>query len=340
MADKIKAAILGATGYTALELIQLLLRHPRVEILQLTSRQDDRPHISAIHPRLTGKLDLRISPADPRSLSHECDIVFSCLPHAASAEVLKSILSQGNIKAIDLSADYRLNDVDTYARWYGIDHPDPARVGKVPYGLGEFFADDIASARLVANPGCYPTSAIMALGPLLKLGLISPDDIIIDSKSAVSGSGRTPKLTNLFSECNESFAPYGVGHHRHLPEIELILSRIAGQALSVIFTPHLVPMDRGILTTSYARPNGGQSEKDFFHALREFYAPHPFVRVIEHLPSTKYVAGTNFCDLAVRVVKGRVIVMSAIDNLIKGASGAAVQNMNLMFGLPLTDGLL
>jgi N-acetyl-gamma-glutamyl-phosphate reductase len=338
MLDKIKVAILGATGYTALELIQLLLRHDGVRITHLTSRQDDFPHISAVHPRLTGKLDLHLTATDPERIAAESDMVFSCLPHAASADVLRIIL-RGRVRAIDLSADYRLDDTDTYARWYGVDHPDPERVGKVPYGLPEFFAQEIATADLVANPGCYPTSAILALAPLIRLGLISTDDIIVDSKSGVSGAGRSPKLTSLFSECNESFSAYGVGQHRHMPEIEQVLSRIAGQPVSVIFTPHLVPMDRGILTTAYARPRAEASAHELLAALRKFYRPHPFVRVIDHLPATKYVSGTNYCDITARIVKGRIILISAIDNLIKGASGTAVQNLNLMLGFPPTQAL-
>jgi len=207
------------------------------------------------------------------------------------------------------------------------------------YGLPELFREQIVGAKLIANPGCYPTSAILALAPLLKAGLIEPTEIIIDSKSGVSGAGRTPKLTTLFPECNESLSAYNVGRHRHTPEIEQVLSTASGANIEVIFTPHLVPMDRGILSTSYSRPCGDVTEAQLFAALREFYANEPFVRVVDHLPATKDSSGTNYCDVTVRVVRGRVITISCLDNLIKGASGAAVQNFNLLFGYPETTAL-
>jgi N-acetyl-gamma-glutamyl-phosphate reductase len=248
-------------------------------------------------------------------------------------------LADADTAAVDFSADYRLNALETYAQWYGEGHADPARVGKVVYGLPELHRDQIVGARLVANPGCYPTSAILALAPLLKHQVIAPDDIIVDSKSGVSGAGRTPKLTTHYPECNESISAYNVGRHRHTPEIEQELSRAAGEQVSVIFTPHLVPMDRGILTTAYARPTRPVTEQALLDTLCESYAGHPFVRVVEHLPATKDTLGTNFCDITARLVRGRVLTISCLDNLIKGASGAAVQNFNLMFGLPETTAL-
>jgi N-acetyl-gamma-glutamyl-phosphate reductase len=257
--------------------------------------------------------------------------VFSCLPHAASAIVIKDLLAAGK-RVVDFSADYRLNDVETYAQWYGEEHPDPERVGRTAYGLPELFAELIPDAQLVANPGCYPTSAILALVPLLRDNLIDPRDIIVDSKSGVSGAGRTPKLTTLFSECNESISAYNVGRHRHTPEIDQILGRAIGQQVEVVFTPHLVPMDRGILTTAYARPLREKSENQLLEVFRSFYNSKPFVRVVDHLPGTKDSVGTNFCDVTVRTVRGRILVMSCLDNLIKGAAGVAVQNFNLMYG--------
>ena len=207
------------------------------------------------------------------------------------------------------------------------------------YGLPELFRKRIAAASLVANPGCYATSAILALAPLLKAGVIEPSDIIVDAKSGVSGAGRTPTLTTHYSECNESISAYNVGRHRHTPEIEQILKAGSGRAVEVIFTPHLTPMDRGILATSYSRPAGNVSEERLFQVLREHYANEPFVRVVDHLPGTKDSAGTNFCDITVRLVRGRVVTISCLDNLVKGASGAAVQNFNLMFGYPETAAL-
>jgi N-acetyl-gamma-glutamyl-phosphate reductase len=244
------------------------------------------------------------------------------------------------MKVVDFSADYRLRDVDSYETWYGGTHPDPKRVGDTPYGLPEWFKSDIQTATLVANPGCYPTSAILALAPLLKAGLISPDGIIVDSKSGISGAGRKAKLATHYPECNESITAYGVGKHRHGPEISQILGVIAGQDVNAIFTPHLVPMNRGILTTAYSVPVGTASESDLMDACREAYRDCPFVRVIDSLPHTRDVIHTNFCDVTVRVVQDRVVTISSEDNLIKGASGAAVQNFNLMFGYPETTALL
>jgi N-acetyl-gamma-glutamyl-phosphate reductase len=335
----VRVAILGATGYTALELIKILLRHPGAKIEVLTSRQEGRPPVSSIHPSLTGRLDLCLEDAAPDAIAARCDCAFLCLPHAASAESAKSLLAKG-VRVIDLSADYRLNDAATYRQWYEHDHPDPERLGTTPYGLPELFRSQIPDAKLVANPGCYPTSAILPLAPLLKAGLIEPDDIIVDSKSGVSGAGRTPKLNTLYPECNESISAYSVGKHRHQPEIEQILGRVTGKAVNVIFTPHLTPMDRGILSAIYARPTRPLTESEVLSCLREFYARQPFVRVVNHLPATKDTAHTNFVDITARIVKNRVLLICAEDNLIKGASGAAVQNFNLMFGFAETTALL
>ena len=335
----IRVGIVGATGYTGLELIKLLLRHPEVEITAATSRQTDRPPLADVHPQLTGRTDLILEALEPQELADRCDCVFSCLPHAASAETVAQLLECG-VRVVDFSADYRLNNIEVYERWYDTTHPDPNRVGRVPYGLPEWFASEIADADLVANPGCYPTSAILALAPLVKERVVAPDDLIIDSKSGVSGAGRTPKLTTHFPECNESFCAYGVGTHRHTPEIHQILSQIGGADVSAIFTPHLVPMDRGILTTAYARQLDQRSEADVLELFRSTYKSSPFVRVTQTLPATKHTAHSNYCDVAVRKVADRLIVISSIDNLIKGASGAAVQNLNLMFGVPETTGLL
>jgi N-acetyl-gamma-glutamyl-phosphate reductase len=269
----------------------------------------------------------------PAEVAARAECVFSCLPHGASSAVVPPLLDAG-ARIVDFSADYRLNDAEVYNQWYGHKHTDAARLGKVVYGLPELFRAEIPAARLVANPGCYPTSAILALAPLLKAGLIETDDIIVDSKSGVSGGGRTPKLTFHYPECNESISAYNIGRHRHTPEIDQVLSTAAGKPVQVIFTPQLVPMDRGILTTAYARPAGAVSEEKVLQTLSDFYEDEPFVRVVEHLPGTKDCAFTNFCDITARVVRGRVMTISCIDNLIKGASGAAVQNFNLMFGYP------
>lgn len=333
-----RVAIIGGAGYTALELIRLLLRHPAAEIVAISDIQENRPHIASIHPSLTGRVDLCLEKLTPAEVAARAECVFCCLPHGVSASITPQFLDAG-ARVIDFSADYRLDSSEVFATWYNQKHPDPDRLGKVPYGLPELFRETIRSAPLVANPGCYPTSAILPLVPLLKAGLIEPTDIIVDSKSGVTGAGRTPTLISHYPECNESLCAYNLGRHRHTPEIAQYLGWGAGAKVDVIFTPHLVPMDRGILSTTYSRPRSGVTEQQLLETLSSFYANEPFVRVVERLPATKDSVMTNFCDLTARMVGGKVITVSCIDNLIKGASGAAVQNFNLMFGHPETAGL-
>jgi N-acetyl-gamma-glutamyl-phosphate reductase len=335
----IRVAILGASGYSAVELIRLLLRHPHVEITALTTRQSEAKHVGQVHPSIAGRLDLRLENLSAAQIAERADCVFCCLPHGASAAAVAELLPRGK-KIIDLSADYRLNDPAEYQKWYGVQHADPQRLGQAVYGLAELYRERIKSAMLVANPGCYPTSAILALAPFLKAGAISTAGIIIDSKSGVSGGGREPKPQFHFPECNESASAYGVGTHRHMPEIDQELTGAAGQEVRVVFTPHLIPMDRCILTTCYAQPTDEFDDQSLLSILDSFYADEPFVRVSSALPATKHVSGTNFCDITVRSVRGRAVVISAIDNLVKGASGAAVQNFNLMQGIEETTALL
>ena len=334
----IRVAILGGSGYSAFELIKILLRHPDAQITALTTRKTEYRHVGEVSPALAGRLDLRLENLSPAQIADRADCVFCCLPHGASANTVTELLPLGK-KIIDLSADYRLNDAAEYKTWYGVEHGDPERLGHVAYGLPELYRDRIQSAQLVANPGCYPTSAVLALAPLLDAGVISTEGIIVDSKSGVSGAGREPKPHLHFPECNESVSAYGVGTHRHMPEIDQVLSDVAARAVRVVFTPHLIPMDRGILTTCYAEPTDEFDDQTLLGIVRDFYKDEPFVRVSESLPSTKHVSDTNFCDIAVRNVRGRVVVLSAIDNLVKGASGAAVQNFNLMHSLPETTAL-
>ncbi|MCU0961721.1 MAG: N-acetyl-gamma-glutamyl-phosphate reductase [Pirellulaceae bacterium] len=331
----IRVGILGATGYTALELIKILLRHPEVELAVLTSRQEGNPHVAAVHPQLAGRLNMQLEDLTPPQVAARCDCVFSCLPHGASATAVAPLL-EAHRRVIDFSADYRLSDPDVYAEWYGQKHADPQHLPEAVYGLPELFGERIPETRLIANPGCYPTSAILALAPFLHGDWIDPGSIVVDAKSGVSGAGRTPKLMTHYPECNESVVAYNVGRHRHTPEIDQVLSTVARQAVQVLFTPHLIPMDRGILSTVYAQPLREVREDTLLATLREFYAGKPFVRVVEHLPATKDVYGSNFCDITVRLVRGRVVVFCCIDNLVKGASGAAVQNFNLMYGFPET----
>jgi len=335
----IKVAVLGATGYTALEAIKILLRHPQAEIVAVTSRQEGNTPVSSVHPSLVGRLDLPLEDLTPEQVGGRAECVFSCLPHCASAEIIPKVLAAG-ATVVDFSADYRLDDAATYLEWYGHPHPDAGRLGQTVYGLPELFRSQIAGARLVANPGCYSTSAILPLAPLVKSGLFQLDDIIIDSKSGVSGAGRQPKLMTHFPECNESMSAYNVGRHRHTPEIEQVIARHAGDRPAVIFTPQLAPMDRGILSTIYIRPKQPLAEGDVLGLLRQAYAGERFVRVVDHLPGTKDTVDTNFCDITARVVRDRVLLISCLDNLVKGAAGAAVQNFNVLFDLPETMGLL
>lgn len=325
----IRVGILGATGYTAFELLRLLLRHPEVQITTLTTRSEDRPHVVDVHPHLAGQLDLRLENLEQSAILEQTDFIFSCLPHAASAGSVAPLIDAGK-KVVDFSADYRLNDATTYTKWYGNEHPDPQRVGQTVYGLPELFRESIREQQLIANPGCYTSTAILALAPLLAKKIVEPSDIIIDAKSGVSGAGRSPKLNMLYCEANESISAYGVGKHRHTPEIEQVLSTVADNDVRVIFTPHLTPMDRGILATIYARPTTSISQDAVLNTLRSAYEGEPFVQVVEHLPATKHVAGTNQFHVTARMVNDRVVVIAALDNLLKGASGVALQNFNLM----------
>lgn len=335
----IRVGILGASGYSALELMKLLLRHPEVKITALTTRQAEVRSVGEVHPSLAGRLDLALENLSPSQVAELTDCVFCCLPHGASASAVAELLPRGK-KVIDLSADYRLNDPAEYKQWYAVEHPDPLRMPETVYGLPEIYRERIQGSQLVANPGCYPTSAILALAPLLRAGAILPSGIIVDSKSGVSGGGREPKPAFHYPECNESVSAYGVGTHRHMPEIDQVLSDVAAADVRVVFTPHLIPMDRGILSTCYATPTGEFNEKSLLGIIQDFYEGEPFVRLSQAIPATKQVSNTNYCDIAVRSVRGRIIVISAIDNLIKGASGAAVQNFNLMHGFAETTALL
>lgn len=334
----IRVAILGGSGYTAVELIKILLRHPQVEIAAITSRQEE--DIAELHPSLWGRLNLRCQLFDAKRLADAgVQCAFGCLPHGASREVVPALLQEG-IRVIDLSADYRLRDPNVYAEWYGESHTDVEHLAEAVYGLPEVYGEKIAGARLIANPGCYPQTAILGLAPLVAGRHIELRSIIVDSKSGVSGAGRTPKLATHFPECNENFSAYNVGRHRHTPEIEQALGDLAGEPVEVIFTPHLVPMDRGIFSTIYAVPRRPLTQEQVEAMYREYFTSCPFVRIRTHLPTTKDTAHTNFLDLCVRVVRGRIIILACEDNLVRGASGVAVQNFNRLFGLDERTGLL
>lgn len=330
----VNVAILGGSGYTAGELAEWLLRHPQARIVAVTSRQGDPsavPEFADLHPRLRGRINLRCEPFDAARLADlGVACVFGCLPHGVSMATVPQVLARG-IRMIDLSADYRLSDPQVYAEWYQHQHTNTEHLRQAVYGLPELFGDQLPAAKLVANPGCYPQTAILGLAPLVAERCIALDDIIVDSKSGVSGAGRSPSMTTHFPECNESVAAYNVGKHRHTPEIEQALTKVAGSAVKVIFTPHLIPMDRGIFTTIYARPVRSVDEAELRMRFREFYRSSPFIRVVDGLPATKHTLHSNFLDLTVRVVRDRIVVLACLDNLVRGASGVAVQNFNRMF---------
>jgi len=338
----IKAGVIGATGYAGVELVRLLARHPGVRLAALTSRSYAGEPLSAVYPHLYGYVDESLRELDLDELVSECDVVFTALPHGHAMEVGRVTVERGK-RLIDIGADFRLADTAVYEEWYRVKHTAADIMARVVYGLPELHRRDIAGAAVVANPGCYPTASILALAPALKAGLADPESIIIDAKSGVSGAGRGLSLRTHFAECNENFQAYGVPGHRHTPEIEQELSRLAGRSVRVSFTPHLAPMNRGILATVYFNLSRQVAAGELHEVYREFYKGEPFVRVLPPgvLPQTKAVAGSNHCHLNVVVDPrtGRAAVFSAIDNLVKGAAGQAVQNMNIMFARPEDEGL-
>jgi N-acetyl-gamma-glutamyl-phosphate reductase len=333
----IGVAIVGASGYAARELIRILLAHPEARITVATSRQDEAPNLEALHPSLARRIDLKCEAFNPDRIAEKASYAFLALPHTASMAAVPALLERG-VRVIDLSADYRLANPQVYADWYGHVHTDPGGLSAAVYGLPELFRERIPPAKLIANPGCYTSASILALAPLIALDRIERSGIIIDAKSGVSGAGRSPKLMWHFPECNENLSAYSVGQHRHTPEIDQVLTELTngrGDHVEVIFTPHLVPMDRGIFATVYAQPKGPAAVPDELLGMyQSFYSKCPFVRVVSHLPATKDSSFTNFCDITVRVVRGRIVVLACLDNLIKGAAGVAVQNFNLMVGCP------
>ena len=292
-----------------------------------------------MYPQLTKQITLSLEPFNADNVAAlKPDVAMLCVPHKIAMNYVPQLRAKG-IRVIDWSADYRFKDQATYETWYSA-HSDAAGLGQAVYGLPEFFADQIRTASLVANPGCYVTAATLALAPIINAGLIETRGIVVSSVSGISGAGRTPSQKNHYPERNENFEPYGVGEHRHMPEIEQNLKMITGRDVSLLFQPHLCPMDRGIMSSIYARPVRAVTTDELTAVLEKTYANKPFVRVRKDvLPATKYVAYTNFCDIAARSAKGLVVVFSAIDNMVKGASGQAIQSMNLMFGLDETAGL-
>jgi N-acetyl-gamma-glutamyl-phosphate reductase len=330
----VRASIVNVTGYAGVELARILSRHPQVELVEVTGRSASGQPLGSVFPHLAG-LNMTIK-AD---LEEQADVAFLALPHRAAAEAAPALLDRG-VKIVDLSADFRLKSAQEFEEWYGVTHPSPGLLPQAVYGLTELYREQVAGASLVANPGCYPTSAILALAPVLRAGLVEPD-AIIDSKSGVAGAGRSLSLTTHYSEVNESVSAYGIATHRHTPEIAQELSRQAARSVSVTFTPHLVPMTRGILSTCYAKLVREMTPGDIRQVFVDCYIKEKFVRVVDQPPATKQVWGSNYCHIYPTVDQrtGRLIVVSVIDNLVKGAAGQAVQNMNVMFGLPEDSGL-
>jgi len=331
-----KIGIVG-DGYTAAELLRILAAHPSVQVVTVLSTENIGRRIDHLYPHLTGLYDLTCEESTVKNLLGRCEVVFLALPHGVSMDIAPQLLAEG-IKCIDLGADFRLKDTALYEQYYELVHTQAGLLEEAVYGLPELYREEIKKARLIANPGCFPTGAIVPLAPLLKAGVVAAEGLVIDSKSGVSGAGRTLKLSSHFCEVHEGIKAYGVGSHRHGPEIAQELSFAAGCEVEMVFTPHLVPMNRGILTTIYARLASGVKPEKLRDTLEEFYRQEPFVKILpgDTVPNTKWVYGSNYIHIGIYVnpISRRVILVSAIDNLNRGASGQAVQNLNLILGQP------
>lgn len=338
----LNAAVVGATGYTGVELIKILLRHPHVRIAALTTRQEESIPVRKLAPSLPPDVDLEITTYSFPEIKKKADVVFLCLPHTEAMETAEQFRKAGKI-VIDLSADFRLRDFSVYEKWYDKKHTNKSLLKEAVYGLPEWFREEIKKADLIANPGCYPTGAALAAAPLLHEKLVDENQIIIDAKSGVSGAGKKLTQAYMLAELAENFYAYKVGKHQHTPEIEQTLSDVAGRNVKVTFTPHLLPIDRGILSTVYLKMKKGVTAAKVAGAFHEWYGQEPFVRFKGegNFPSLKDVQRTNYCDIGFYAENGgdRLIVISAIDNLLKGASGQAVQNMNIRAGFAEDEGL-
>ena len=336
----IDIGIVGATGHTGEELISILLKHPYARIAKLYNTSIEPQIISNVFPKFKGKLDLPVKQLNIKEAVLNCDLIFLALPHTVSMSIASEFL-KAEMKVIDLSADYRLDDVKVYEKFYKVKHKDKANLKQAVYGLPELYRAKIKNALLVANPGCYPTASILSLAPLAAFNLIKLDSIIIDAKSGVSGAGKKLEKSLLFSEVYEDFKAYKVNAHQHIPEINQVLSKLAGKPVSIIFVPHLLPLDRGILETIYVKKSK-KSRQNILDLYKKFYKSEPFIRIKkeEEFPRIKDVAGSNFCDIGIKDEGDNLIIISAIDNLIKGASGEAVQNMNIMCNFPEGAALL
>ncbi|MFI4912969.1 MAG: N-acetyl-gamma-glutamyl-phosphate reductase [Sedimentisphaeraceae bacterium JB056] len=334
----IKAAIIGATGYTGIDAIEIILRHPEAELTYLTASSDKSVPVDKVHPRLSGRCDLDIEPLDFDKLASVADVALCCLPHKVSMEFVPQMLNRG-VKVVDFSADYRIKDVSVYEKHYVV-HTDADNIKRAVYGLPELYREQIKKADLVANPGCFPTTSSLGLAPVLKKGLISSKGIVINSVSGATGAGKKLADGLHFPNLNENLRAYGVGTHRHMPEMEQIASDVAGKPVTVLFQPHIGSFDRGILSSIYCDPKNHITSAELLELYRDFYRDEPFVQVLSQPPAIKDVANTNYCHIYPVAVKGKIVVFSAIDNLMKGASSQAIQNMNIMFGVDERLGLL
>jgi N-acetyl-gamma-glutamyl-phosphate reductase len=334
----IRAAIIGASGYTGAESIKIILRHRRAKLTYLTAIPAECGAVEDVFPQFKGRCDLPIEPLDLGKLADLADVALCCLPHKVSMGFVPRLLEAG-LKVIDFSADYRLKDASIYEKFYAVEHTDPANLARAVYGLPELFREQIGDADLVANPGCFPTGATLAIAPLLKEGLIEPDSIIVSAVTGASGAGKNPSVKFHFPNMNENLFAYGIGTHRHTPEMEQVAGELAGTEARILFQPHVGPFDRGILSSVYCQPKTEMSDEKLLRLYDDFYAAEPFVQVRREAPAVKDVAGTNYCHVFPTCVKGRIVSFSVLDNLVKGASGQAVQNMNILFGLKENLGL-
>lgn len=335
----IRVAIIGASGYTGADSAEILLKHPEAELTYLTALPDECGKFSDMFGQFKGRCQLNVEPLDMDKLTNTADVALCCLPHKVSMGFVPKLLKAG-LKVIDFSADYRLKNIDIYQKYYQVEHTDTANLANAVYGLPELFRDQIKSANLIANPGCFPTTALLATAPLLKNNLVETNNIIVNSITGITGGGKNPNVKFHYPNMNENLFAYGVASHRHMPEMEQIAAEVAGKPVNILFQPHAGPFDRGILSTVYLEPKTDINNDQLTELFTDFYKDERFVQVTAQSPNLKDVARTNYCHLHPAVSKGKIVVFSGIDNLVKGASGQAIQNMNIIFGLEESMGLL
>ena len=335
----IRVAIIGASGYTGAESIRIILQHSEAELVYLTALPEECGAVGEVFAQFKGRCNLQIEPLDFKKLSGLADVALCCLPHKVSMGFVPKLLEAG-LKVIDFSADYRIKDTELYEKFYNVKHTDKANLERAVFGLPELFREQIKGKDLVANPGCFPTGALLAIAPLLKEAIVETNSIIVNAVTGSSGAGKNPSDKFHFPNMNENLFAYGVGSHRHMPEMEQIASEIAGTDVQILFQPHAGPFDRGILSTVYCQPKEKVTGRELLQIYSNFYAGEPFVQILNDAPAVKDVTGTNYCHIFVTAAKGKILVFSAIDNLVKGASGQAVQNMNIIFSLEETLGLV